>query len=85
MKPEQELPEISLGEAEKHLANMIEKRRECIEIWNRAIRAAKKVVEARRNAVRSGCLQPELLYMMQELDKREGRGAGQTKERRARP
>ena len=35
-----------------------------IEVWNRDIRAAKKIIAAKRNALRSGALQPELRDMI---------------------
>ncbi len=53
-----------LFEAEDNLARMEEARRQCIEVWNRDIRAAKKIIAAKRNALRSGALQPELRDMI---------------------
>jgi len=57
---------IELFEAEENLARMEEARRECIEVWNRDLRAARKIIDAKRNELRTGCLQPELLDMLQE-------------------
>jgi uncharacterized Fe-S cluster-containing MiaB family protein len=51
---------IELFEAEENLAKMEVARRECIEIWNRDIREAKRIIERKRNELRSGCIQPEL-------------------------
>ncbi len=55
---------MNLAEAEGHLLRMIEARRECIEIWNREIRAARRDIERLRNQIRMGSIQPDLLDMM---------------------
>jgi len=65
---------MNLAEAEGHLLRMIEARRECIEIWNREIRAARRDIERLRNQIRMGSIQPDLLDMMR------GRLAGKHKE-----
>jgi uncharacterized Fe-S cluster-containing MiaB family protein len=57
---------IELFEAEENLAKMEEARRECIEVWNRDIRAARKIIDAKRNELRTGCIQPELFDMLRE-------------------
>lgn len=55
---------IELFEAEENLAKMEIARRECIEVWNRDIREARKIIERKRNELRSGCIQPELLTVV---------------------
>jgi hypothetical protein len=55
---------IELFEAEENYARMEEARRQCIEVWNRDLRAARKIIEAKRNELRSGALQPELRDMI---------------------
>lgn len=57
---------IELFEAEENLAKMEEARRECIEVWNRDLRAARKIIDAKRNELRTGCIQPELFDMLRE-------------------
>jgi uncharacterized Fe-S cluster-containing MiaB family protein len=57
---------IELFEAEENLARMEDARRECIEVWNRDIRAARKIIDAKRNELRTGGIQPELFDMLQE-------------------
>jgi len=57
---------IELFEAEENYARMEEARRQCIEVWNRDLRAARKIIEAKRNELRSGRIQPELFDMLQE-------------------
>ena len=57
---------IELFEAEENLARMEEARRECIEVWNRDLRAARKIIDAKRNELRTGCIQPELFDMLRE-------------------
>ena len=51
---------IELFEAEENLAKMEVARRECIEVWNRDVREAKRIIERKRTELRSGCIQPEL-------------------------
>jgi len=60
---------IELFEAEENLARMEEARRECIEVWNRDIRAARKIIDAKRNELRTGCIQPELFDMLKDNQK----------------
>lgn len=60
---------IELFEAEENLARMEDARRECIEVWNRDLRAARKIIDAKRNELRTGCIQPELFDMMKETRK----------------
>jgi len=55
---------VELFEAEENLVKMEAARRECIEIWNRDIRAARKLIERIRNEIRSGSIQPELFEVM---------------------
>lgn len=70
MPPGQEFPNISLADAEAHLEKMFVARRQCIDIWNCGIRAARLDIEGKRNTLRMGSIQPELLYMLQRRDKR---------------
>ena len=53
-----------LFEIEENIARMEEARRQCIETWNRDIRAARKIARAKRNDIRSGAIQPELFDML---------------------
>ncbi|HQL07965.1 MAG TPA: hypothetical protein PLE35_00090 [Lentisphaeria bacterium] len=55
---------IELFDAEESLRKMEEARRQCIEAWNRDLREARRIVEAKRNEVRTGCIQPELFDML---------------------
>ena len=55
---------IELFDAEENLRKMEEARRQCIEVWNRDLREARRIVEAKRNEVRTGCIQPELFDML---------------------
>lgn len=55
---------IELFEAEESLAKMELARRQCIEVWARDIRAARKIIEAKRNELRAGVIQPELFAML---------------------
>ena len=55
---------IELFDAEESLRKMEEARRQCIERWNRDLREARRIVEAKRNEVRTGCIQPELFDML---------------------
>ena len=55
---------MNLAEAEGHFLQMLKARRECIEIWNREIRAARRDIERLRNQIRMGSIQPDLLDMM---------------------
>ena len=57
---------IELFEAEENLSRMEEARRECLEVWRRDIRAARKIIEAKRNKLRSGVIQPELFDMIRK-------------------
>lgn len=55
---------IELFDAEENLRKMEDARRQSIETWNRDLREARRIVEAKRNAIRTGCIQPELFDMM---------------------
>ena len=55
---------IELFDAEENLRTMEEARRQCIEVWNRDLREARRIVEAKRNEVRTGRIQPELFDML---------------------
>lgn len=55
---------IELFEAEENLEKMETARRECIELWNRDIREARKIIERKKNELRSGTIQPELFDMV---------------------
>lgn len=57
---------IELFEIEENIARMEEARRQCIETWNRDIRAARKIARAKRNDIRSGAIQPELFDMLKK-------------------
>ena len=65
---------MNLAEAEEHFRRMQKARRECIDIWNREIRAARRDIEKLRNQIRTGTIQPELFDMMR------GRQAGKHKD-----
>lgn len=62
---------IELFEAEESLKQMEQARRECIEVWNRDIRKARKIIDAKRNQLRSGIIQPELFDAIKEPADRE--------------
>ncbi len=73
-KPKRTPADMSLAEIEENIARMEEARRQCIEIWNRDIRAAKKRIEQLRNRIRTGELQPELRQMLLDANKKRKRG-----------
>ena len=66
---------MNLAEAEEHFRRMQKARRECLDIWNREIRAARRDIERLRNQIRMGSIQPDLLDMM-----RGNRQAGKHRE-----
>lgn len=57
---------IELFEAEENLRKMEIARQQSIELWNRDIRAARKIVTAIRNEIRSGVIQPGLFDMVKK-------------------
>lgn len=59
-----------LFEAEENIASMEKVRRECIESWNRDIRAARKIRERIKNEIRTGQIQPELFEMVKNEPRR---------------
>lgn len=57
---------IELFEAQENLVRMENARRDCIEVWNRDIRAARKIIDRIRNEIRTGDVQPELFDLIKK-------------------